>query len=110
MDKNLSSTIEQINTFVRVLPVIMLVETGIFLTLKSMGLPIRKFGLAMRYVLHGARTKHLSKEHAGDILPFQILAIKMGSILDTENIVDMAAANPIGSVAHSSGWGFPPFF
>ncbi len=97
MIKNLYEIIEQINSVVWDLPVIiLLVGTGIFLTIRLKGLQIRKFGLATRYVFQGARRKDRSEKHSGDISPFQALTTEMGSIIGNGNIAGVATAIAIG--------------
>ncbi|MBN1222749.1 MAG: sodium:alanine symporter family protein [Candidatus Aminicenantes bacterium] len=97
MIKNLYEIIEQINSVVWDLPVIiLLVGTGIFLTIRLKGLQIRKFGLATRYVFQGARRKDKSEKHSGDISPFQALTTEMGSIIGNGNIAGVATAIAIG--------------
>jgi len=97
MIKNLYEIIEQINSVVWDFPVIiLLVGTGIFLTLRLKGLQIRKFGLATRYVFQGARRKDKSEKHSGDISPFQALTTEMGSIIGNGNIAGVATAIAIG--------------
>jgi len=97
MIKNLYEIIEQINSVVWDFPVIiLLVGTGVFLTLRLKGLQIRKFGLATRYVFQGARRKDKSEKHSGDISPFQALTTEMGSIIGNGNIAGVATAIAIG--------------
>jgi AGCS family alanine or glycine:cation symporter len=97
MIKNLYEIIERINSVVWDLPVIiLLVGTGIFLTIRLKGLQIRKFGLATRYVFQGARRKDRSEKYSGDISPYQALTTEMGSIIGNGNIAGVATAIAIG--------------
>ena len=97
MVKDFYSLIESINSVVWDLPVIiLLVGTGIFLTLRLKGLQIRRFGLATRFVFQGARKKDKSEKHSGDISPFQALTTEMGSIIGNGNIAGVATAIAIG--------------
>lgn len=97
MVRDFYSLIESINSVVWDLPVIiLLVGTGIFLTLRLKGLQIRQFGLATRFVFQGARKKDKSEKHSGDISPFQALTTEMGSIIGNGNIAGVATAIAIG--------------
>ncbi len=89
--------IEFINSIVWGPPVvILLVGTGIFLTFKFKVIQLKRFGLATRFVLKGARKKDKSEKHAGDISPFQALTTEMGSIIGNGNIAGVATAIAIG--------------
>lgn len=89
--------IELINSIVWGPPVvILLVGTGIFLTIKFKVIQLKRFGLATRFVLKGARKKDKSEKHAGDISPFQALTTEMGSIIGNGNIAGVATAIAIG--------------
>ena len=97
MIKDFYNLIESINSIVWGFPVIiLLVGTGIFLTIRLRGLQIRKFGLATRFVFQGIRRKDKSEQHAGDISPFQALMTEMGSIIGNGNIAGVATAIAIG--------------
>lgn len=97
MIKSFYSLIEFINSVVWGPPVIiMLVGTGIYLTIRLKGLQIRRFGLATRLVLRGARKKDKSETHTGDISPFQALTVEMGSVIGNGNIAGVATAIAIG--------------
>lgn len=89
--------IEFINSIVWGPPVvILLVGTGIFLTIKFKVIQLKRFGLATRFVLKAARKKDKSEKHAGDISPFQALTTEMGSIIGNGNIAGVATAIAIG--------------
>jgi AGCS family alanine or glycine:cation symporter len=89
--------IELINSIVWGPPiVILLVGTGIFLTIKFRVIQLKKFKLATRFVLKGARKKDKSEKKAGDISPFQALTTEMGSIIGNGNIAGVATAIAIG--------------
>ncbi|MFO7981057.1 MAG: sodium:alanine symporter family protein [Candidatus Aminicenantes bacterium] len=97
MVKDLYSLIESINSIVWDFPVIiLLVGTGIFLTLRLKGLQIRRFNLATRFVFQGARKKDKSEKHSGDISPFQALSTEIGSIVGNGNIAGVATAIALG--------------
>ncbi len=95
--KEFYAIIEFINSIVWGPPVvILLVGTGIFLTFRFKALQIKKFPLATRFVLLGAKKKDKSEKHAGDISPFQALTTEMGSIIGNGNIAGVATAIAIG--------------
>ena len=97
MIKDFYNLIESINSIVWGFPVIiLLVGTGLFLTIRLRGLQIRRFWLATRFVFQGIRRKDKSEKHAGDISPFQALMTEMGSIIGNGNIAGVATAIAIG--------------
>jgi len=89
--------IEKINSVVWGPPVIvLLVCTGIFLTIRLSGIQIRKFGLATRLIFKGkGRSSRLGKGE-GDITPIQALLTEVGGCVGTGTIAGVATAVAIG--------------
>jgi alanine or glycine:cation symporter, AGCS family len=88
--------IEKINNIVWGPPVIiLLVCTGIFLTIRLGWIQIRKFGLSTGLIFRGkGRSARLGKE--GDISPVQALLTEVGGCVGTGTIAGVATAVAIG--------------
>ena len=91
------SLIEKINSVVWGPPIIvLLVCTGIFLTIRLGGIQIRKFGLATGLIFKGkGRSSRLGKG-TGDITPIQALLTEIGGCVGTGTIAGVATAVAIG--------------
>lgn len=79
------------------LMVILLLGTGILLTLKTKAIQVRRFMNATRLVLAGAfkKDKELNKEE-GDITPFQALMTALSATVGNGNIAGVATAIAMG--------------
>lgn len=89
--------IEKINSIVWGPPVIvLLVCTGIFLTIRLGGIQIRKFGLATRLIFKGKGRSSRQAKGAGDITPIQALLTEIGGCVGTGTIAGVATAVAIG--------------
>jgi alanine or glycine:cation symporter, AGCS family len=88
--------IEKINNVVWGPPtVVLLVCTGIFLTIRFGFIQIRKFGLSTKLIFSGkGRSSRLGKE--GDITPVQALLTEVGGCVGTGTIAGVATAVAIG--------------
>ena len=69
---------------------VMLVGTGIFLTIRLKFLPWRNLGYALRMVVHKR------DNHEGDISPFQSLMTALSATIGTGNIVGVSTAMVLG--------------
>ena len=73
--------------------IILLVGTGIFLTIRLKALPWRNLGYALKSVFR----RHPSSEHEeGDISPFQSLMTALAATIGTGNIAGVATAMVLG--------------
>ena len=91
--------------------IILLVGTGIFLTIRLKALPWRNLGYALKSVFR----RHPSSEHEeGDISPFQSLMTALAATIGTGNIAGVATAMVLGGPGALDGCGsahcsaFPP--
>jgi AGCS family alanine or glycine:cation symporter len=89
--------IERINSIIWGPPVIvLLVCTGIFLTIRLGGIQIRKFGLATRLIFMGKGRSSRRGNVEGDISPIQALLTEIGGCVGTGTIAGVATAVAIG--------------
>ena len=72
---------------------VLLVGTGVFLTIRLKFLPWRNLGYALKQVF-ARQEKSLSEE--GDITPFQSLMTALAATIGTGNIVGVATAMVLG--------------
>lgn len=73
---------------------ILLVGTGVFLTIRLKFLPWRNLGYAIKSVFR--KTDDQDKNHSGDISPFQSLMTALAATIGTGNIVGVATAMVLG--------------
>lgn len=78
------------------LMVILLLGTGIILTLVTGFIQLRKFKAASAMVLRGAFKKDESETVAGDITPFQALMTALSATVGNGNIAGVASAIALG--------------
>lgn len=74
---------------------ILLVGTGIYFTIRTNFLQIRRFGLTMRETLMKILSKPEASEE-GDITPFQALSTALAATIGTGNIAGVATAIALG--------------
>jgi len=72
----------------------LLVGTGIFLTIRLKFLPWRNLGYALKSIF--VKTKKTKKKKRGDISPFQSLMTSLAATIGTGNIVGVATAMVLG--------------
>ncbi len=97
--EKLMQIIEALNTnIIWGLPmVVLMIGTGIFLTLLTKGVIFRKFGTLMRYTLVTLFQKKDKKElEEGAITPFQAVCTALAATVGTGNIVGVALAIATG--------------
>jgi AGCS family alanine or glycine:cation symporter len=70
---------------------VLLLGTGLYLTLGLRGMPIRRIGYGFRQILLGRRS-----EDEGEITPFQALATSLSATIGTGNIGGVATAIALG--------------
>ena len=88
---DLSKLLADVNNFVwGPVMLVLLVGTGIFLTVRLKFLPWRNLG----YAIHMVFSKR--DKHAGDISPFQSLMTALSATIGTGNIVGVATAMVLG--------------
>ncbi|RMF61092.1 MAG: sodium:alanine symporter family protein, partial [Calditrichaeota bacterium] len=78
------------------LMVILLLGTGIVLTLITGFIQIRRFGNATKLVLSGAFKKDDTSDEQGDITPFQALMTALSATVGNGNIAGVASAIALG--------------
>jgi len=78
------------------LMVILLLGTGIVLTLVTGFIQIRRFRKAFSMVIGGAFRKDFSEEEKGDITPFQALMTALSATVGNGNIAGVASAIALG--------------
>lgn len=89
--------LDAINGFVWGPPMmIMLVGTGIFLTIRLGGIQFRKSGYAWRLIFKGAFKKDIDKRGEGEITPFQALTSTLAATVGNGNIAGVATAVAAG--------------
>ncbi len=77
--------------------VVLMLGTGIFLTIQTKGMLFRKFGIVMRYTLVSLFQKKDKKElEKGTITPFQAVCTALAATVGTGNIVGVALAIATG--------------
>ena len=75
---------------------ILLIGTGIWLTLGTRFVQVRQFGHGWRLVLKGAFRKKPSETETGDITPFQALMTALSATVGNGNIAGVATAIALG--------------
>jgi len=89
--------LDVINAFVWGPPMmIMLVGTGIFLTLRTGGLQFTKIGYGWKLLLKGLLNKDLDQRGEGEITPFQSLTSVLAATIGNGNIAGVATAVAAG--------------
>lgn len=73
------------------LVILMLGSTGIYMTVKTRFIQIRRLGLAIRFMLKG-RSKEESANRQGDITPYQALMTALAATVGNGNIAGVATA------------------
>ncbi|RKY89635.1 amino acid carrier protein [candidate division KSB1 bacterium] len=76
--------------------IVLLVGTGIIFTFFTKGIQVRKLGLALKFVLKGARKNEKIEEAQGDISPFAALMTALAATVGNGNIAGVAAAIATG--------------
>jgi AGCS family alanine or glycine:cation symporter len=72
---------------------ILLLGTGLYLTLGLRAMPIRRLGYGFRQLFAGRRER---REDAGEITPFQALSTALSATIGTGNIAGVATAIALG--------------
>lgn len=94
--KSLNSILEQIHDYVWGVPLIVLIiSTGIFLTVRMRGLQIRRLPLALRYMVKN------EEGGKGEVSSFGALCTSLSATIGTGNIVGVATA--VGVLAGGPG-------
>ncbi|MBR6451352.1 MAG: alanine:cation symporter family protein [Lachnospiraceae bacterium] len=95
---NLSTINDSVNTFVWVrIGLIMLIGTGILMTLLTGCFQIRHIGLWMKKTIGGVFKKHThDKSEKGSVSQFQALCTALAATIGTGNIAGVAAAICVG--------------
>lgn len=86
---------------------VLLVGTGVFLTIRLKFLPWRNLGYALKSVFKKPEDTG-GQEHAGDITPFQSLMTALAATIGTGNIVGVATAMVLGGPGAVCGCGSAP--
>ena len=88
---------DTINAFVWGPPMmIILVGTGIFLTIRLGGIQFRKSGYAWKLIFKGAFKKDVAERGEGEITPFQALTSTLAATVGNGNIAGVATAVAAG--------------
>ncbi len=89
--------LDTINAFVWGPPMmIILVGTGVFLTLRLGGIQFRKSGYAWKLIFKGAFKKDVAERGEGEITPFQALTSTLAATVGNGNIAGVATAVAAG--------------
>ena len=89
--------VSTVNSIVWGLPMmILLIGTGIWLTLGTRVIQIRKFSQAWKLTLKGAFRHRPSEDEKGDITPFQALMTALSATVGNGNIAGVATAIALG--------------
>ncbi len=96
MFENINAIIEKIDNFVWGVPLIVLImATGIYLTIRLGGLQIKKLGLALKYMFMD------EEDGKGEVSSFGALCTSLSATIGTGNIVGVATA--VGVLAGGPG-------
>ncbi len=76
--------------------IVLLVGTGILLTIVTKGIQVQKFFLSMRFVFRGALGKDKTEKKEGDISPFAALMTALAATVGNGNIAGVATAIATG--------------
>lgn len=88
---------KQINSFVwGPVMLIVLVGTGVYLTIRTKAFQVRKFGFAMKSTIGTVLGRRARKADAANISPFQAVSTALASTVGTGNVVGVATAITIG--------------
>ena len=108
--KKMLQTIEQINNVVNnfiwgVPAMICIIGVGLFLSVRTRFLQIRKFPYAMKVTIG----RMLKKREASDgaLTPFQAVCTALAATVGTGNVAGVAGAIAIGDRVQFSGCGYP---
>lgn len=106
-------TIEAVNTVVNnfiwgVPAMICIIGVGLYLSIRTGFIQIRKFPLAMKQTIGKVFEKKEARH--GAITPFQAVCTALSATVGTGNIAGVAGAIAIGGPAQFSGCGFPHFW
>ncbi len=97
-----------VNSFIWGVPaMICIIGVGLFLSLRTRFIQIRRFPYAIRTTLGRMFSKKDASE--GAITPFQAVCTALAATVGTGNIAGVAGAIAIGGRALYSGCGFPHF-
>ncbi len=89
--------LDTLNAFVWGPPMmIILVGTGVFLTLRLGGIQFRKSGYAWKLIFKGAFKKDVAERGEGEITPFQALTSTLAATVGNGNIAGVATAVAAG--------------
>jgi len=89
--------LDTINAFVWGPPMmIILVGTGVFLTIRLGGVQFRKSGYAWKLIFRGAFKKDVAERGEGEITPFQALTSTLAATVGNGNIAGVATAVAAG--------------
>lgn len=95
------ATIAEINQFLNDIVwgpymLVLLVGTGIFLTIRVKFLQVHKFGFTMKHTLGTLFNKDIQDKSAGGVSPFQAVSTALASTVGTGNITGVATAIATG--------------
>lgn len=76
--------------------IIILVGTGVILTVATKWIQVRKYLLSMKFVVRGALGKDKTEDEEGDISPFAALMTALAATVGNGNIAGVASAIAIG--------------
>jgi len=76
--------------------ILLLIGTGILLTVLTRLIQVRKFILSIKFLLQGGRKSDISKDTQGDISPFAALMTALAATVGNGNIAGVAAAIATG--------------
>ena len=76
--------------------ILLLVGTGVILTIVTRGIQVRKLGLALKFVFKSSRKESLLKKTEGDISPFAALMTALAATVGNGNIAGVATAIATG--------------
>ena len=79
-----------------ILMMLLLILTGIFLTVKSGFLQFRRFGFVMKSTVGGLFEKNLHTSDAGSVSPFQAVTTALAGTIGTGSIAGVATALVLG--------------
>ncbi len=94
------SVIENVNSVVNSfawgpIMLILLVGTGIYLSVRTRFIQVRKFGYSMKHTM-GSLFRKNNKDHGDNLSPFQAVATALAGTVGTGNIAGVSGAIFVG--------------
>ena len=80
------------NNILSIAMLVLLIATGLFLTIRTGGFQFRKFGYSIKNTLGSLFNKNLHTKHKGSVSPFQAVTTALAGTIGTGSIAGVATA------------------